>query len=450
LEDFFIGRLLWTIIKLIIVIKMKLNKQDNSEIQLFVIWSKGRYAETDILSDIATKFEIIQTFSITWSPYMVHRNFTRFYDTKLPQNSQKETYAGAGEFKLIVIRDNNPNYDYRRTSKGKFLVNTNMFDSKAKYREMTGGGHKIHGTNDLLELKHDLVLLLGLSLKDFMAKYDKPNEPNIDVSLSQDLPGTIGWKSFDELFYVLNQCDDYVVLRNSDNISTEYFELNKGDVDILVKDRNRCLYLLGDLSCIDSEVNADSKVSIDNKIILFEVYEAGHNLFENNYELYLFDNRVSKGNMYCLPKELEFYTLIYHALVFHKNLSNKHNDRISKLIKEQNKFQNLEVNQKNLAKILKVFFKKLGFAFIPPNNSGIFFNFNLFKDEVNFIKNKKRSSKLKSNFKKIIRFHSYNKYIKITFLSFLNNEIDLVFSFRFRFFIKEIRFCIGNIRKYKY
>jgi hypothetical protein len=25
---------------------------------------------------------------------MVHRNFTRFYDTKLPQNSQKETYAG--------------------------------------------------------------------------------------------------------------------------------------------------------------------------------------------------------------------------------------------------------------------------------------------------------------------------------------------------------------------
>ena len=33
---------------------MKINNQDNSEIQLFVIWSKGRYAETDILADIAT------------------------------------------------------------------------------------------------------------------------------------------------------------------------------------------------------------------------------------------------------------------------------------------------------------------------------------------------------------------------------------------------------------
>jgi hypothetical protein len=429
---------------------MKINKEDNSEIQLFVIWSKGRYAETDILADIATKFEIIQTFSITWSPYMVHQNFTRFYDTKLPRNSQKEIYAGAEEFKLIIVRDNEPRYDYRTTSKGKFVVNTKMFDAKAKYRELTGGGHKIHGTNDKLELKHDLVMLLGLSLNDFLKKYDKPNEDNIDIALTQDLPGTIGWKSFDELFYVLNECDEYVVLRNSDNISLQYYQKNKGDIDLLVKDRNRCQYLLGDLSCIDSEVNIDSKVSIDNKVILFELYEAGHNLFENNYELHLFNNRVSKGNMYCLPKELEFYTLIYHALVFHKNLSHKHTDRISELIKEQNKLQNLEINQNNLAKILKLFFKKNGFAFVPPNNSAILFNYNLFKDEVNFIKNKKRSSKLKSNLKKIIRFDSYNKYMKITFLSFLNNEIDLVFSFRFRFLIKEIRFCFGNRRKYKY
>jgi hypothetical protein len=406
---------------------MKLNKQDNSEIQLFVIWSKGRYAETDILSDIATKFEIIQTFSITWSPYMVHRNFTRFYDTKLPQNSQKEIHAGAGEFKLIVIRDNNPNYEHRQTSKGKFLVNTNMFDSKEKYRELTGGGHKIHGTNDMLELRHDLVLLLGLSLKDFMAKYDKPNESNIDICLSQDLPGTIGWESFDELFYVLNECDDYMVLRNSDNISLQYYQNNKGDIDLLVKDRTRCQYLLGDLSCIDSEINVDSKVSIDNKVILFEIYEAGHNLFENNYEQYLFDNRLLKGNMYCLPSELEFYTLIYHSLVFHKNLSHKHNDRISKLIKEQNNFQNFEVNQRNLAKILKVFFKKHGFGFVPPNDRAIFFNFNLFKNEVNFIKNKKRPTKLKSNFNKIMRFDSYNKHTKITFLSFLNNYISFYY-----------------------
>ena len=72
----------------------KINNKKKSEIQLFVIWELGRYAEKDIIQDLADKFEIIQTFSITWSPYMVHQNFTRFYDTKLPRNSQKKNICG--------------------------------------------------------------------------------------------------------------------------------------------------------------------------------------------------------------------------------------------------------------------------------------------------------------------------------------------------------------------
>ena len=429
---------------------MKINNQDNSEIQLFVIWSKGRYAETDILTDIATKFEIIQTFSITWSPYMVNQNFNRFYDTKLPRNSQKETYAGAGEFKLIVVRDNSPNYEYRITSKGQFFVNTKMFDSKAKYRKLTGGGHKIHGTNDKLELKHDLVMLLGLSLDDFLKKYDKPNEDNIDLALSQDLPGTIGWKSFDELFYVLNECDEYVVLRNSDNISLQYYQNNKGDIDLLVKDRNRCQYILGDLSCIDSETKDDSKVSIDNKVILFELYEAGHNLFDPNYEKHLFEHKVLKSNMYCLPNELEFYTLLYHALLFHKNLSDKHNKRITAIVKQQEDFQLLEITQKSLMNLLDEYFSKLGYAFLAPNDVSIYFNSELLKSSNIALVNKNRPAKWRLYLSKIIKIQSFKKYLKITFLSFLNNEIDIVFSFRFRFLIKEVRFCFGNRRKYKY
>ena len=427
-----------------------MNKEYKPEIQLFVIWSKGRYAEEEILKDIASKFEIIQTFSITWSPYMVHQNFTRFYDTKLPRNSQKETYAGTGEFKLIVIRDNNPTYDYRITSKGRFFVNTKMFDSKAKYRELTGGGHKIHGTNDKLELKHDIVMLLSLSLNDFLKKYDKPNEVNIDIALTQDLPGTTGWKSFDELFYILNECDEYVVLRNSNNISLQYYQKNKGDIDLLVKDRNRCQYLLGDLSCLDSETKDDSKVSVDNKVVLFELYEAGQNLFDAKYENYLFKNKVLKNSIYCLPNELEFYTLIYHALFFHKNLSDKHFDRITEQMKKIKELQSIKVTQDSLVSLLLDFFSKIECSFIAPNDSSIYFNFNLIKGGSLLIRNKKRSSTFRIYLSKIIQIRSFKKYLKITFLSFMSNEIDIVFSFRFRFLMKEIRFCLGNRRKYKY
>jgi len=428
----------------------KINNKKKSEIQLFVIWELGRYAEKDIIQDLADTFEVIQTFSITWSPYMVHQNFTRFYDTKLPRNSQKETYAGGGEFKLIVVRDNTPNYDYRITSKGRFFVNTKMFDSKAKYRDLTGGGHKIHGTNDNLELKHDIVMLLGLSLSDFLNKYDNPNETNIDIALAQDLPGTIGWKSFDELFYVLNECDEYVVLRNSDNISLQYYQKNKGDIDLLVTDRNRCQYLLGDLSCLDSENKEDSKVSVNNQVIYFELYESGKNLFDEKYENHLFKNKVLKNNIYCLPNELEFYTLVYHAIFFHKKLTNKHFDKITACIKELEKFQTIKVTQRSLVSLLLDFFSIKKYSFIAPNDSSIYFNFNLLKGENLLIQNKKRSSVFRIYLSKVIQIKSFKKYLKITFLSFLSNEIDIVFSFRFRFLMKEIRFCLGNRRKYKY
>lgn len=426
-----------------------MNKQQVSEIQLFIIWEKGRYAEQEIINDISLNFEIIQTFSITWTPYLVSTNYSRFYDTKLPSNSQKEVYAGRGEFKLIVVRDSNPVYDYRDTSKGKAIVNTRMFDAKAKYRELTGGGHKIHGTNDMLELKHDLVLLTGLSLDDFLNKYDNKEIQN-DIKLTQDLVGTLGWKSFDELFYVLNECNDYLVLRNSENISLQYFEENNGDVDLLVKDRNRCLYLLGDLSVVSSEYKEDSKVSIDNKIVLFELYETGQNVFHKSFEKHLFDKKIKKQNMFCLPFELEFYTLLYHALLFHKNLSEKHKSRIKNIIHNHDKIKDVEVTSRQLSLLLRNYFSKIDCKFIAPNDGSIFFNTELLQNDHNLLRNKKREGKIKRYFNKLIQVSSFKKYLKITFLSFLNNEIDLVFAFRFRFFRKEVRFCLGNRRKYKY
>lgn len=426
-----------------------MNSQKEPEIQLFVIWELGRYAESEILSDIAENFEIIQTFSITWSPYLVNNNFTRFYDTKLPINSQKETYAGVGEFKLIIVRDNSPQYEYRATSKGDILVNTRMFDAKTKYRELTGGGHKIHGTNDVTELKHDIVMLLGLSLNDFLKEYDKPEQNITDIVLSQDLPGAVGWKSFDELFYVLNECDEYIVLRNSDHISMKYYENNKGDIDLLVNDRNRCQYLLGDLSCLESETKVDSRVSIDNKVVLFEIYETGQNLFHDKYEQYLFNNKVLKNGFYCLPIKLELYTLIYHAIIFHENLSQKHHDRISSYFKRVEGFQSLEVSKSSLFELLVDFFSSVKCRFIPPNDSSVYFNYDLLKGR-DILENKKRLSSVRKLVNKFVHVRSFKKYTKIIFLSFLNNELDVILGFRFRFLKKEIVFSIGNRRKYKY
>ena len=50
----------------------------NTELHLFIIWEKARDQECIIVDKIESKFEIAQTFDITWSPYNVGQNFTKY------------------------------------------------------------------------------------------------------------------------------------------------------------------------------------------------------------------------------------------------------------------------------------------------------------------------------------------------------------------------------------
>ena len=350
-------------------------------------------------------------------------SINRFYDEKLPINSQKEVYAGVGEFKLIVIKDSKPAYDFRETSNGKKFVNTRIFDAKDRYRELTGGGHKIHGTNNLSELKHDIVLLLGVSLSDFLKIYDNPTQSRQEIVLQQDLPGSNGWQSFEELFYVLNECVEYIVLRNSDTLSLDHFKENNGDVDLLVKNRVQCQYILGDLSCIDNDYKVDSNVSVNNQIIPFEIYEVGENLFDEKYEDYLFINKIKKDTFFCLPPKIELYTLIYHAILFHKNISNKHLRRIENNSLCNELLNGASISKENLFLSLLEFFESIGCTFIAPNDDKIFFNSSLAAGR-NLALNKKRPNIFKANLRKIFRYQKFSRFSKIS-LFFCNTLINI-------------------------
>ena len=60
----------------------------------------------------------------------------------------------------IIIRQNNPIYKFRRTSKGEQKVNSVLFDKKQLYRKWTGGGHKVHTSNSVDESYHDIFFYL--------------------------------------------------------------------------------------------------------------------------------------------------------------------------------------------------------------------------------------------------------------------------------------------------
>ena len=402
------------------------------ELHLFIIWEKGRQFEKEVISEIEKEFTIAQTFSITWSPYQVANNYTRFYGASLPKGSRKELHCGIGEFRLIVVHDLKPKYDLRQTSKGMRKVNTNMFDTKAKVRELTGGGHKIHGTDNFEETKHDLVLLTGMSVDDFLVKHDKRNH---DIIMKKNLMGCYGWDDFEQLFYVLNECTDYLILRNHENINIEYFRNNRSDIDILTKDSNEIKYVLGDLVNLENG-NEHMHVSIDNKLVMFEVYQSGKNLYHSSFENDLFRNKVTTNEIYHPNKEMEMYALIYHALLLKKEFLEKHKARISQ--KYGNYIKANENNEENLLAMLIDYYKEKDYKFIMPDVG----YFNL-RPEIKgqLIVNNNRDGFVKKVFKKTIYAKLSRRHLDIKLLQMMSIKFYLKTKVLNRF---EFTFKIGR------
>ena len=185
------------------------------EIHLFVIWENARYLQDEILADIAKHFTILKQYEITWTPSLAASNIVRFCGTRLGTNLKyKITDCGIGEFLVVVIRDENPIYEERNTFHGTVAVNVNMFEAKQRYRQWTGGGIKIHASDNPIETSHDLALLLGISVNDF-AEMSLQSETE---KLQKDLEGTGGWRSLRQLSFVVKQTASYVNTVEPDDI----------------------------------------------------------------------------------------------------------------------------------------------------------------------------------------------------------------------------------------
>ncbi len=378
-----------------------------SELHLFIIWEKARSYENQIIEMINENLQIVKTYNITWSPYLVSRNFTRFYGQKLPSNSEKELHCGKGEFKLIVVQDIAPKYDLRKTSVGLESVNVKMFDTKVKLRKITGGGHKVHGTNDTKETKHDLFLLLGITVDEFLES--TITESLEEIHLKQDLLGAEGWESFEQLFYVLNELTEYVVLRNVENIDLGYFKQNSGDVDILTADKAEFIYLLGGFV----NLGGHCEVSVSKQIILFEVYERNKNLICEKFEENLFFTKTKKNIIYSLSDVNNLYMLVYHSVIFNESLQSKHLHRLTKLADSLDVLKGTELTKEKLLNVLDEFMLKNGYFYIKPDDNRLeIFNYN----EDLYVKNPDRLSDFLFLMTKVVLFTYKNRLLKINLL----------------------------------
>ena len=92
-----------------------------SEIHLVLIWEKGLEKLSHIMYDLKNSFKIIDVKRVVWGSDNFSNNLSRFYGQKLPNKSFKEKHCGKGPFITVVIEQENPVYEKRKTSKGRSL-----------------------------------------------------------------------------------------------------------------------------------------------------------------------------------------------------------------------------------------------------------------------------------------------------------------------------------------
>jgi len=306
-------------------------------IHLFVIWNRAEKWRNRIIDDLKSKFIIKEAYEIKWSFDLFGINLARFYGSKLPTNSPKETRIGRGPFTLVIVEDQNPNLQERRTRANKTeIVNTNTFDCKTKYRQWTKDETNIpdliHSTNTIKETNRDLKLLLGANTDEYLNKSDLKKWDEIIQKLSLNIIGAHGWPSINELLSVLNSTTEYVILRNFESIPEQFNSPEHNDIDFLVSDYEEVRMILNAKPLTSSPYRVLNEVEINGILTPIDLRYIGDGYYDEKWESSILNSRIMDNKGFYKPnKENYFYSLLYHALIHKTNMSKDYKSKLNLL-----------------------------------------------------------------------------------------------------------------------
>ena len=289
------------------------------EIQLFVLWPRALSRANQILHDIRDQFLVRDVLRVEWSRAHFARNLTRFYGQVLPRGSHKERHCGVGPFLVIVVEDREPTYETRRVTSGALeSANAKMVDSKQRYRDWTGGGHRVHGTLHPSEADHDLFLLLGRRAAYYEATSGSEWGGSIE-HWPRELLGATGWRSIDELLEAIDVTMEYVVLDGLDGTTTS--PDGSETLALLAEDRWWAASIANARSLDRWRESGCHAVRIAGRTVPLELREIGDGYFDAEWQRAVLRNRVRHPSGPFVPASIDqLYLALYRGLVHHAEL----------------------------------------------------------------------------------------------------------------------------------
>lgn len=355
---------------------------ENKLLHILIVWSKGYSNLNEIVSDISSSFDVLNIFEISWEKKLFHENLKRFYAhsqmDKKPLEfdmiiREKIKLCGDNTFTMLVFQDLNPLLEYRKTSSGENLVNINVFDKKKLYREQMGGGHKVHASDNYFETKKDLALLLNTDIEKYFDSY----QPSLDVIKREtNIVGVPYWKSIDELFFILNSCVNYVVLRNFESLPDNYFVNTHGDIDLLVENYNYVKYLTGSIESFpDLEYRVYNYIVINNEKVPFDFRYLGDNYYDRKWQNNILNSRIFNLKGFYTPNSISyFYSLLYHAYIQKDHVSDDYKMRLSNLASQLKIPYHTNTDLENVLELMLNFLQTNVYQFSVPKDLTVYFN----------------------------------------------------------------------------
>jgi len=339
----------------------KVNVNNTSNLNLFIIWERSRDKSKVIIEDLTKKFVIRQIYEVQWSKEHFLTNLKRFYERRLPEVQEKANLCGIGSFLVVLVSDPNPILKKMITPTEEDVVNINMIENKMKYRKWVGEEYSIHSSISEKETNHDLTLLFNKNTKDLEKELSKNWDKSIK-KIDQDIVGYDGWSNLKQLFYVFNGTVNYVILRNFEGMPNK-FDFN--DIDLLTEDEKIRYIIDGNFSLYGNNISR-LKMNLGTDQVEFDFrYLKNQNYFDEKWLKNILKNRDFHPNGFYIPcKEDYFYTLLYHAIVHKKIISEKAKQKLDALAKELNvkdvtdeTFSNFEQSKK----ILNTYLRKMNY-----------------------------------------------------------------------------------------
>ncbi len=360
----------------------------DSIIHLMIIWSKAQSYKDYILDDLQKDFTILKLFRCNWEKEKFLDNYFVFYSHSQCHRERngyrsilenKVKVCGDGEFTAIILRDDHPLFEERETSGGVRKVNTRVFDKKYAYREMVGGGHRIHSSDDAWETNKDLTILFGMNTEDFCQEFKltdssiERNQLPAEEEWKHNCLGVGGYHSISELFYVLNNTIEYVVLRNHEVLPEEYTVEGHGDIDLLVANKNYAAYLTLARPVFKESYRVYHIINIAGKEVPFDFRYVQDNYYCPKWEQDILKTRVMSKNLFYVPSpEHQFYSLLYHAYIQKWEIKPDYFPKLATYGEAINVTFSKDV--KDAVRLLDQFMLPRNYEYIRPNDKSVLYN----------------------------------------------------------------------------